>query len=833
MGILLRRPNVVNGSGNMDVFWFGTVVGDNDDGTWVRLNGANWYQNPGSWVATYPAITAGQIPAGRKIVAARVAERIRTDGNAPGYPEMYLRTNNVRIAASRLYLQVPGSSYHNVNGPWVYKSGNTNFSEAEINAMSSDANWYGDDSQISETWIDALYDEPLTAPTTFYPANAATIGTSSVSFEATAPAPQTGQLVRAIWQVASNNTFTTNVKTFYGAWHDRVGPTEKGYYTSNPNDSTNTDLAPGLWYMRIKTQDVISTETSWSATTTFTITHAALPTPINTIPAPGSIRVDPYGIRTGRVDVAASDNRKVGIEWQYSLSNTFASGIVTWKNLVDKVTTGTVSYNAQPVVGLGTGLYGYNVSSSDPSQYLAQATWYMRSRVVDKWNQVSPWSTTDSFTVANPPQAASVTPASNQVIDQQLTPVRWTFSDPWSGDYQTAYQVKVYDANNALIYDSGKTVSTALQKFLSISNTYLYQALKFTVNLWDKDDKTAASVATNQYIFSTSPAITQTFPAQNEVIATGQPTFVWNPGIARPGTSQRSFEIKVYRQDTLALVYTSGEVISTATSHMPPQVILRNNVSYVQTLRIVDTDLLTSTLTRNFSTSYQSPPEPTYTVDVSPYYLSGYATIDWSTTVPDDYFVAWNVYRRPVGATEWTLVTTITDPAIQSFNDWLVPSVGEYEFAVTQLADRSGFTLESGTPETSPSYHIETEDYWLIVEGDESRNIKLYSVVADAFSDEIETNEYIVKGRGRRVNYGTVIGMSGTLSVRIRHNSQISARDQRQLIKSLQLECTSCLLRDPFGNITKVSLGTIAVTRVPGVGNYEFADLEIPYLEVF
>jgi hypothetical protein len=197
---------------------------------------------------------------------------------------------------------------------------------------------------------------------------------------------------------------------------------------------------------------------------------------------------------------------------------------------------------------------------------------------VDRYGQTSAWqTTTDSFTVQHQPLAQNITPSSGKVIDQNVTPVRWTFGDPWTGDAQTAYQIKVYNDANALVYDSGKLSSTALQHFLAINASYLYQTLRYTINLWDKDDVTSTIVASNTFVFSNSPAIVQSYPAQNEVVLTGQPKFMWSPGIGRPGTTQRSYELKVYRQDTNALVYTSGEVVSTATSHTPPQVILRNN----------------------------------------------------------------------------------------------------------------------------------------------------------------------------------------------------------------------------------------------------------------
>lgn len=812
-----------------------SIIGDNSDSTWIAL-GSN-YQGVGTAITTFGPFTDALLPANRKVLAVRVAGRVGNDSSRRGVPEFWLRQNNARIANSRLYTPdgYQNGVFRNQYGPWIYKTGNVPWSAAEVDAMSTeirfvDTNQSWPNSVASETWIDVLYDEPLIAPTNVFPAGGATVDTSKVPFSAQAPAPQAGQLVRGVWQVARDTGFTSGVQTFYGSFHDRTGATERATI-----DPATVDLGPGVWYMRVLVQDVTGTVTAWTTTSSFTIAHAALPQPINTSPAPGSIKVDPYGIRSARVDTAASDDRTVGVEWQYSKSSTFASGIVTWKNTTDRVTTGTVSYNAEPKNGVSPMLWGYDVSPDDVSQYLTQGVWYVRSRTVDKWGQVSAWSSTnDTFTVQHAPLAQNVSPTSNAVIDQAVTPVRWTFGDPWNKDSQTAYQIRVYNDANTLIYDSTKLSSTALQHFLAINSSYLYSALKYTINLYDKDGVTPVSVATNNFIFSNSPAIVQSYPAQNETVLTGQPTFSWNPGIGRPGTTQRSFELNVYRQDNNALVYTSGVVVSsTARTHTPPQVILRNGVAYRETLRIVDSDNLSSTLNRNFTASYQAPPEPTVTVNPTSYSQNGYALIDWSGTVPDDYFVAWKIYRKRKDAVDWDLIYVEDDSAVASYRDWLVPSVGEYQWSVTQLADRSGFILESGIDDNAPSNYIVSEDYWLIVEDDDTRNVRLYSVSDDKFTDEIERNEYVVKGRGRRVNYGTVIGMNGSLSVKLRYNSGISARDQRRVLKELSLECISCLLRDPFGNITRVSLGDISTSRMAGVGNQEFADLEIPYMEVF
>ena len=851
MGQYIRRPSLTTLFGAYDTNGSGTNrLGDNSDTTWVGFGNSGGFpfgsESPGGAILSYPTFTSALIPAGRKIVAVKAGHRFKNPSNGSQFnkpPFSYLRdANSARITASKLYdIDAYSTVARDQQGPAVYKSGNQEWTASEVDAFTTEMGIPdtspNDDTIAIESYQVIVYSEPLTAPTMSYPAAGATVDTSNVPLSAVAPAPQSEQLVRAVFQVATDSGFTQNVQLFYGPYHGNTAP---GYVTAL---NSNPDLSPGVKYVRVKLQDVIGTETAYSASRTFTITHAALPVPSLIAPAPGSTQTTPYGIRAGRVTTAASDSRMVGVEWQFSQSNTFASGIVSWKNTANKVATGDVSYDPTPLTGVGApavGAYGYNVASGDPSQYLIQGTWYGRVRAVDKWGQASAWGTTETFTVSHPPLAQNISPTSSTVIDQNVTPVRWTFGDPWNGDAQTAYQIKVYNDANTLVYDSGKLGSTgspnqSLQHFLAISSTYLYQNMRYTVTLWDKDNVSRSDVANNNFVFSTSPAISMSYPASNEVVLTGQPTFQWSPGINRPGATQKTYELRVYNTGTGNLIYSSGVVTSAgARSHTPPQVILRNLNNYRVELKIVDSDGLSSTLIRNFSAQYSPPPEPVFTVDTASMQLNGYVLIDWAGTVPDNYFTAWKIYRREEGEVEWDLIETINDTSVYQYHDWLVPSVNNYQYMVTQLADRSGFLLESPIDEDAQYHFASSDDYWFIDPDDETLNVRLYNVSGDDFTDEVETNAYHVKGRGKRVNFGDYIGTNGTLKVGIRPRTGVSTRQQRANIKAIMLGRGWVYMRDPFGNIYKIAIMGVSGGRIAGTGNEEeLSDLTIPYQEVF
>lgn len=850
MGIFRRRPSSWDGNGGNGGQTHSTtarplLLGDQLDTTYVWMEPKTNSQAAGTALAYYPAFATGtQIPAGKKIVAVIQGHRTSAKEYSAyyGYASTWLRLSAVRLLDSVVYQPDLIEAWHDQVGAPVYKSGNVPWTDSDLNQMSSDATIVPrgggsrDRAYLSEMFMDVVYEEALTAPSSPVPAASATIDTSTVTFSAISPAPQAEQTVRLIVQVSQTNTFTDpSTKQLVGAFSNATAAGSRVTY--NPATQGDTDLGPGTWFRRYKVQDVIGNETAWSATDSFSIVHAALPSPANVSPAPGSISTTPYGIRSSRIDTAASDNRTVGVEWQFSKAADFSTGIVTWKNILDRVVTGTVIYNALPDVTVTAGRYGAKVATADPSQYLSQGSWNMRSRTVDKWNQVSAWSTAATFTVAHQPVAQNVSPASDAVIDQTVTPVRWTFGDPWDGDAQTAYQIQVYTAANALVYDSGKVGGTSgksLQAMMNIPVANLYQRLRLVVRLWDKDDVTSATVSSYYFIFSNSPAITQAFPALNQEIATGQPTFTWSPGIARPGTVQRSFELKVYNRVTGALIYTSGVVNSQATQHTPPQTILRNGGSYQETLRIVDSDNLSSTLTRNFTAVYQAPADVPVTVDPSTYDLNGYVDVQWPSAIPDTYFIQWNLYRRPSGTVDWDLITTIDDSAVRFYHDWAVPAVGEFQYSVTQVADRFGYILESGQNEAAATYYISSDDFWLIDPDNESNNIRLYSVVGNPYKAGVyERTSYVVKDRGTRTNFGTRIGNSGTINCKIRPYSGYSPSQLIEMLEAMAQRRYWVNLRDPFGRLTRVTIGDIDVDPMAGMGTEEFADVSFPYTEVY
>jgi hypothetical protein len=125
-------------------------------------------------------------------------------------------------------------------------------------------------------------------------------------------------------------------------------------------------------------------------------------------------------------------------------------------------------------------------------------------------------------------------------------------------------------------------------------------------------------------------------------------------------------------------------------------------------------------------------------------------------------------------------------------------------------------------------------DYWLIDElNPDVGSIKLHSVKEDSYKETREQASYLVVGRGRHADLGEVVGVEGSLVGQIRDDLTRTARSKKQALEAFRKESKPAYLRNPFGDIWKVTIGDIQVSRIAGVGASEFVDVTIPYEQVF
>lgn len=841
MSRVIFRPNQAVDYGTVQTEGSGNVLGDGNWGT-RKL----YYDDSGS-IMLYPAFDPALVPDGKDIIAVRPAH-VQVQGGLfaslhNGWVMGYLRVNNVRQGKTKTYKQ-DGFNYtpRVIEGEPLYKSAFAPWLPSDINTMTTDVGAatgeFGPAKDkkwciCPESYIVIVVEDPVPVPTVVYPANNATIDTSSVDFKGNTALTQSEQPLATVFQVSRVNTFDdTTVQTFIGGLVQKS--TDTSNYDSVVGRDSFTNLGPGKWYVRVKGRDFRNKESAWGVVTSFTIQHAALPAPVMTNPSSGGSKNTPYGVRAASISTQPVGERFVGIEFQFCQNSNFSTGpVVSWKNnAVGRYNVGEISYTADPDPTVAPGKNGDKVSTGDPDQYLKQGTWYARARCVDVYDQSGPWSSAVSFSVSHPPEVRNLWPSGGKAFDDESFPVRWKFGDVWTGDSQSAYQVVIRDQSNNLIYDTGKTNSPFNNTKVSIPSTYLEQTLRIAVQVWDKDG-VGSPVVTDTFKLSTAPVINLAYPAAGQDIITGEPTLSWTTQLA-PGATQKSFQIAFVRRDNGSIEYASPVMTSASQTWVPPTVVLKNVSAYQLALTVTDSNDLYTTLLRNFQTNYVRPPQLQCSVFVSDYENDGFVRLLWPGVSVDPLFIEFRLYRKNVTLPDqpWEQIGTVTDPNVFEFKDWSTSGAFSYKYALTQVVMLYGAKVESLPNEYGEVIQIQSSHYWLICPDNESLNTKLYQVVDDSSDQEIEMAQYNIKGGGTRVVFGATIGKTGTLSCQVRGSGQYTANEFTRRIERIQFEKAWCYLRNPFGEYLKIAITKISKRRLPGYGANDVADLDLPYVEV-
>jgi len=109
---------------------------------------------------------------------------------------------------------------------------------------------------------------------------------------------------------------------------------------------------------------------------------------------------------------------------------------------------------------------------------------------------------------------------------------------------------------------------------------------------------------------------------------------------------------------------------------------------------------------------------------------------------------------------------------------------------------------------------------------------KLSIVTAEDYTDQHEETEFIVQGRGRVVNRGQDTGVKGQISAQIYDTGIYTARQKKQMLESIAQVNGNLYMRNPFGDILKINLSEVQVSRIAGVGASEFCSVTLPYAEI-
>lgn len=224
---------------------------------------------------------------------------------------------------------------------------------------------------------------------------------------------------------------------------------------------------------------------------------------------------------------------------------------------------------------------------------------------------------------------------------------------------------------------------------------------------------------------------------------------------------------------------------------------------------------------------YAFPATPTgLSVSITTYDPNGYVNITW-TSSPASNFQKWLVYRKAAAETVYTKLGEILVSGTKVWHDWLAGTGDSYTYQLTQ-ADIIG----ESAPVTSGSVSPVSSKWWLTYLGDETKNLQLH-VVSNDFTDEWENATFHLIGRGRKKDFGTHLGVKGSLTAHMFEGFDgLSARAARLKIKALRDLLSDLNLRTPFGDVYLVDPGNLSVSHTPGGGPFELATVSLEYEEL-
>jgi hypothetical protein len=501
------------------------------------------------------------------------------------------------------------------------------------------------------------------------------------------------------------------------------------------------------------------------------------------------------------------------------------------------------------------------VAAGAVSPKLPQGAVYGRYRTVDAHGLPSDWaplvpappddgSVYSHFTVAHPPDAAVTAPKDLAPVSSAIAAplLSWEFHDTSPGDSQTAYQVIVQkQSDGSAIIDTGKVTSTS-KVYAAAGMTANSDIKQWKVRVWDADDVVGdySDWATFYYV-SAPEFLTSTVDA-----TTPLPTFNWSYDPAAGYGGPVKYMVWVF-DDESNMILNTGDILSTATSG-----------SYSATTPILDIDRSYSAVFITWDTlgssglagpvafdtnAWARPATVTgVAVDASVLATSGYVSISWSTTAQDPDFTKYTLYRYvtiagvdgPLEEVGSTILGAPT-PTI-TLVDVTPPLVGTVTYVVKQSSNFYGVQIESDPGYAAPQAFTE-DSYWLVEPAAQGVTpsevaagglviLKLWHVTSDTFSEEYEEELLSLIGRGRRKEIGTRFGYTGQLELALNGAGGDDPHAERLALESIRANKNEMILRTPFGDAIKVSLGAPQYERIAGTGTIERTKVTIPYEEV-
>jgi hypothetical protein len=792
----------------------------------------------------------------------------RTANFIYGIPVQFFRTPSHTVRVGQINYWDEQYTFNNVRGQSIHGTGNNrNFSFNKHDVL-----WYAGLKGSSGAFhykVEFFQSEITAAPRNVTPAASSTFTTDRPNLAAdhnwgTVNLPQSRTKMQ--WQVASDAGFTTNLRTITEADLDFI----LALNTAVPNNARVTTVEPtnavselfqGTWYVRARSVTELGDFGAYSTGQSFLVTHP--PTVTNTFPRADAI-FDYGGSGAITFSWTFTDPSPFDFQTAYQI---IVEDAVSGSIILDTTKITTANHTATHTIPIG----GKDI----------QLRWKMK--VWDSDDVVGPESPYQTFYAVDKPAIVIDFPGPTGVneltVDDSSATVTvgtWvgitngttsrdagTFrSAPGSigssaigagtvliGTQSNLYQVNPTEEVTYGGYSRAGTTGRSIRpviRYYDIANVYLNTLDITGTNVTDNNAGYTALNSVTTFvpqgafyarlcIERLAMGAAETFTIDDLFFNTtgninsANATVQWTTTIGG-GRTQTNYRVVISQGSTI--VYDSGWILSSADGHTIPVTVLQNSSNYSVTVSVRDNLNLENSATSTFSTSWTVPAATTFTLSGTNYESLGYVQVAWTNATVDADFVAYNVYRRKFGTTAWTLIDQeVVNQSNYTFNDYLVGSNTQHEYAVTQLVDRFGSLVEATKVPTSIT--PASSYYWLIHPSNSTFSVQLRNVTDDPYTVEYDQVSINIINRGRHIDYGDRLGISGAISAQLRDlQGGLTARQQREALVQLRDLQVEAYLRNPFGDVLLVGMGNISVSRIAGVGVAEYVDVQFPYEEV-
>ncbi|ARD47560.1 DUF6273 domain-containing protein [Sporosarcina sp. P33] len=224
------------------------------------------------------------------------------------------------------------------------------------------------------------------------------------------------------------------------------------------------------------------------------------------------------------------------------------------------------------------------------------------------------------------PSATAVEPKgdlSNLAIVDTLTPIFvHKFTDPDTGDSQSAYQYVINNQQDEVVHDSGKKVSTQSFYQLPTSVAKWGDRLSWKVRVWDRYDVPSEYSFAQWFMPNRPPNVSNVQPGSNNAEAPAGASL--NPEVTWDFEdldleAQAGYQVRIYKLADDALAYDSSRVNQAVKKHQVPQGRLLEGAEYYTVVTVWDPNGLSKNSDRAYFRTNATPSAPILTGPVDNY----------------------------------------------------------------------------------------------------------------------------------------------------------------------------------------------------------------------